>query len=411
LNDSALVLANPTEITAKAAPRVGVVYRLDQPGGVQSVVLSLIKGLNNRGIIPDVIWDTAPDQDLLEEKGVQAGFCPVNLPAPSFVMEMAPISARYILQAANVFTSQSIGKKYDFYYIFFNGFLVNDDTPHVRYLSGPPLLPQLEAVSPGLRGVPFRILRWMYHRLLRDKYPAYEYHRDSNYVINSEYTAGLFEQAHGVRLPVIPPPIDLSRYRFRDDDISTRETITYFSRFVDYKRPEMLLRLAEQYPQLRFVLMGGVKGEAREYYNKLVSQAAGLENVTLIDNPDTAEVSQELARTRFYVFPGVNEHFGMTTAEAISAGAVPYVHDSGGQREIVIDPRLRFTDEQFMQGFNALLQLSENELNEIRHVLSSHIQQYAEENFINRMLYFLDEAHQPSLMQLEPVQAANEEVK
>jgi glycosyltransferase involved in cell wall biosynthesis len=406
LNGSALVLANATEITAKAAPRVGIVYRLDQPGGVQSVVLSLIKGLNSRGIIPDVIWDTSPDQDLLEGKGVRAGFCPVNLPAPSFVMEMAPISARYILQAANVFTSQSIGKKYDFYYIFFNGFLVNDGTPHVRYLSGPPLLPQLEMVSPGLRGVPFRILRWMYRRLLRDKYPAYEYHRDSNYVINSEYTAALFEEAHGVRLPVVPPPIDLSLHSFRDDDISTRDTVTYFSRFVDYKRPEMLTRLAEQHPQQRFVLMGGVKGEAREYYNKLVSTAAGMENVTFIDNPDNAEVSQELARTRFYVFPGVNEHFGMTTAEAISAGAVPYVHDSGGQQEIVIDPRLRFTDEQFLKGFDALLQLSENELNEIRHVLNRHIQQYSEEKFINRMLSFLDEAQQPDQVQLEPAQAA-----
>jgi hypothetical protein len=96
LNDYALLLADQTELAAKAVPRVGIVFHLDQPGGVQSVVLSLIKGLNNRGIIPDVIWDTSPNQDLLEEKGVRAGFCPVTLPAPSLNIRPQYAEERFI---------------------------------------------------------------------------------------------------------------------------------------------------------------------------------------------------------------------------------------------------------------------------------------------------------------------------
>ncbi len=37
--------------------KVAIVYRLDMPGGVQSCVFSLIKGLNSMDIIPDILWD------------------------------------------------------------------------------------------------------------------------------------------------------------------------------------------------------------------------------------------------------------------------------------------------------------------------------------------------------------------
>jgi glycosyltransferase involved in cell wall biosynthesis len=36
-------------------------------------------------------------------------------------------------------------------------------------------------------------------------------------------------------------------------------------------------------------------------------------------------------------YPAKQEHFGISTVEAMSAGAVPVVHASGGQKEIVTD--------------------------------------------------------------------------
>jgi glycosyltransferase involved in cell wall biosynthesis len=82
----------------------------------------------------------------------------------------------------------------------------------------------------------------------------------------------------------------------------------------------------------------------------------------------------------------------MTTAEAIASGSIPFVHNSGGQREIVPDERLRFTDEEYFAKFQALLDLPEAELNQIRQRLSEHIRQYSEEIFIDRMLAYLDKA-------------------
>jgi glycosyltransferase involved in cell wall biosynthesis len=383
LNSSA-----PLTMQAENLPQVAIIARLDQPGGVQSVVLSLIRGLNAHGIRPDLVWDVKPSQELLKAKGVNAGYQPVRFPVPSRLLDRVPITARYFLTIANTITNQQISHPYDFYFTFYNGFLVPAEVPHLRYLNGPPLLPQLDIASPGLRGLPFRFVRRLYQTVLRYRFPVYEFHRNSCYVINSNYTARLFEEAHGVSLPVIHPPIDLSGHRFTKEDITQRDTITFISRFVDYKRPEMILRLADCYPQHRFVLMGGVKPQNRAFYEDLQKQkpALGRKNVFFFDNPSDRKVKEELARTLIFVFPAINEHFGMATAEAIASGAIPYVHDSGGQREIVPLSQLRFSDDQFFDRFAGLLQLSQEQLNDIRFTLFDHVKQFSEEVFIKKIL-------------------------
>ncbi len=374
----------PTEIP----PRIAIIARLDHPGGVQSVVLSLIQGLNDHGIRPDVVWDIPPRPDLLLPKGAETGYQPVRFPVPSRLIDRVPITIRYFLTIANTIKSSNISQQYDFYFIFYNGLLVSPDTPHLYYLSGPPLLPQLDMASPGLRGLPYRFLRGIYRKLLRYAFPAYEFHRHSHYVINSEYTAQLFEEAHGVRLPVVHPPIDFNARGFQENDIFQRDTITFFSRFVDYKRPEMMLQLADCFPHQRFILMGGVRPQNRAFYEMLRQKAHDRKNVFFYDNPTDQKVKEELARTRFYIFPAINEHFGMATAEAIVSGAVPFVHDSGGQREIVPLPDLRFNDSQFIDKFTTLQQFSPDQLINIRGQLNEHVSQFSKDVFMKKMLAF-----------------------
>lgn len=378
--------------------RVAIVGRLDEPGGVQSVILSLIRGLNSVGIIPDLAWDTPPNPNMLYARNVSAGFHPVHFRLPTKFLDRVPASIRYILRTVNMVTDKDLSVGYDFIYIFYNGFLVKSDTPHIRYLSGPPLLPQLDAVSPGLRGIPYRLLRAVYQKWLRHHAPVYEFHHDSHYVINSEFTAELFQEAHGVRLPVIHPPLDLNGRNILPGDLRRRDTVTYFSRFSDYKRPELVIRLAEHHPEQRFVLMGGMRDQQKQYVQSLVSSAqeCRLENTTFIINPTDAQVRKELARTRFYVFPGVNEHFGITTAEAIASGAVPFVHDSGGQREIVPDPRLRFTDSTFFEGFEKLITLPETELQLLQLRMREHVMLFSEDAFIKKMMAFIETSEKVS---------------
>jgi len=373
--------------------KVALVYRLDRPGGVQSVAFALIRGLNRQGIVPDVLWDVPPSRELLKRQGCEAGYQYLHFPIPSTWIDRMPNTLRYLAWVFNTIRAKDLSTRYDFVYIFYNGFLIPPGMPHLRYLSGPPLLPQLEKPAPGLRGLPMKLFQGLYRYVLKPLWPAYEYHRDNQYVINSQFTAQLFFEAHGVQLPVVYPPIDLRDREFEPGDLPHRDSLTFFSRIVDYKRPDMVLRLARYNPSLRCVIMGGVAAHRWPYLRQLqtLSRSMGLANVVFLPNPTDAEVRRELRRTRFYVFPAVNEHFGMTTVEAIASGAIPFVHDSGGQREIVPEDALRFRDETFFEQFEALCALPISALEAMRLRLKKHITQFSEEVQVSRLLSYMNE--------------------
>lgn len=374
--------------------RVAIVYRLDRPGGVQSVAFALMRGLNRRGIRPTVIWDVAPSAQLLDRQRCQANFEIVRFPFPTHWIDYLPNTLRYVAWIFNTVRYERMARLYQFAYVFHNGFLVPQDMPHVRYLSGPPLLPQLEAPPKGLKGLPMRFFRAGYRRVLARRWPAYEFHRQDRYVINSHYTAQLFYEAHGVMLPVVYPPIDLQGHNFVPGDWVHRDMVIFFSRIVDYKRPEMMLQLAKAYPKWHYVIMGGVPPHRRPYLRALQAQAREMgvaQHVTFLPNPSDFQVREILARARFYVFPAVNEHFGMTTVEAVASGAVPFVHDSGGQREIVPLDHLRFSDGTFLERFGQIASMSEEVIEDLRSRLREHINQFSEEVSVGKLLAFMDE--------------------
>ncbi|HEX2980150.1 MAG TPA: glycosyltransferase [Anaerolineaceae bacterium] len=377
---------------------------MDHPGGVQSCVYSLIRGLNRRGVVPDILWDIEPDWSHLTRLNLKAGFQKIHFRMPTQWITRFPNTLRYLLWIFNGYQGDPFHAQYDFFYLFYNGFFLSADVPHLRYLSGPPLIPELNNSTPGLRGAPYRLFRWLYQNYLRRWSPVYEFHQESLYVINSEFTARLFEQAHGVQLPIIHPPIDLSGRDFQPFDWSTRDTITYFSRFINYKRPHLVLKLAQRYPNMRCVLMGSVPENRKGYFEKLHRQARqmGLRNVVFLANPTNQRVREELARTRFYIFPAKNEHFGMTTPEAIASGAIPYVHNSGGQIEIVTNELLRFDDENYFENFNTIYSLDDLELEKIRSSLVAHVHSYAENIYIAKMLAYLDSPKGEDLAELTP---------
>lgn len=366
--------------------RVGIVARLADPGGVQSVALSLIRGLNQKGIVPDILWDVEPSWSLLESVGAKARFRRVPFWFPNTLIDKMPVSLRYLAWIINAVDGEKFRSDYDFVYTVNYIFYFPPDFPHLYYLCGPPLLPQLDVLPYGLKGVPLRFFKWMYKTFWRTSRPIYEYQRGGNYVIISHYTARLFKEAHGVDLPIVYPPIKISDRWFDHNDLPGRDSIVFFSRIVRYKRPDLVLELAQKHPGYRCVIMGGVQQHHQPYFEELQKKAITMgAKIEFIPNPSDKQVRQELARARFYIFPAINEHFGMTTPEAIASGAIPFVHDSGGQSEIVNDERLRFSDEELHDKFDELVKLPEPELAQIRKKLVAHVQEYSEEAFWVKM--------------------------
>jgi hypothetical protein len=79
----------------------------------------------------------------------------------------------------------------------------------------------------------------------------------------------------------------------------------------------------------------------------------------------------------------------MTTVEAIAHGALPLVHNSGGQREIVPFADLRFEDQEMFEQFDRILSMPNAEQNQLRLKLTRHIQQFRESVSVGKLLSYL----------------------
>jgi len=190
----------------------------------------------------------------------------------------------------------------------------------------------------GLSSNPLRRLveRWMLRR--------------SHFVVYSEFARGWLRERWGVHAVVLPPPVELGDYRVE----LKRRVILNVGRFFPSqhsKRQDALVAAfaalpAEARAGWRLVLAGGVADDpaSQAYVADVRRKADGL-HVEVVANVDAAALRALYAQATLYWHatgldrdedePEKAEHFGMTTVEAMSYGAVPVVIDDGGQPEIV----------------------------------------------------------------------------
>ena len=84
------------------------------------------------------------------------------------------------------------------------------------------------------------------------------------------------------------------------------------------------------------------------YFRELQDLAAANSAwVTLHEDLSRTDLSGLTGRLLYGIHAQVEEHFGIAPAEALLGGCIPFVHDSGGQAEIVDrDRRLCFSTEE-----------------------------------------------------------------
>lgn len=144
-------------------------------------------------------------------------------------------------------------------------------------------------------------------------------------------------------------------------------------------------------------LIGGVEPGNRPYYEQVMAAAEGL---PVEFHPNATRGKLESIVNRASIFwsatglhenteshPWRNEHFGLTTAEAMAAGCVPVVIDRAGQREIVrhgIDG-FRWTD--VVEAVRFTREVAEDEALRDRMALSSQARanDFSDEAFAARL--------------------------
>lgn len=113
--------------------------------------------------------------------------------------------------------------------------------------------------------------------------------------------------------------------------------------------------LHEVDPELELVICG-LTGSAN-YLSQVRELVSELQvPVTFMLDRDRKSVLELIHSSKFYINPKPFEHFGIATVEAIEAGCIPLVHNSGGNIELVPFNELRFDSaEELASGYQALM--------------------------------------------------------
>lgn len=366
--------------------KVGIISNLMTGyGGVQTCILSLIKGLNNDGIVPDIISDQIPNSKLWEEQNLSAN---VNLTSYSISLSSYK-KYQKILKPVWEFVfflkTSRIQKEYDFLYIFQPNVLVDSGHDHLFYLSMSP-----RAKSFTKTPLFSQIKNLLYKYLIKYRHPIFEF-QNYNCVINSNYTASYFEEFYKKKIEVIYPSNLIKKEEYDKVAIKNKRTVLFISRIASYKRPDLMLSLAEAHPEYKFFIVGGLNSENRSYYDELMAKIEKnrLVNVEVLTNLPHEKMVELLKQSEYYFFGARNEHFGITTVEAMLFGAIPFVHNSGGQKEIVPFEDLRFDDENILFKFKQILEWSDEKHELMLGKIREQARNFTEEVYISKMLQYL----------------------
>lgn len=195
--------------------------------------------------------------------------------------------------------------------------------------------------------------------LLRSIYKASKLQSAHYLVSMTEFTRTALEDVYPLKLntlPVIYPPVAIEAFQHANRE-KLEMTITSIGRFTPDKRQLEQIRLAQQMQSFDFYIVGFVSSQ--KYYEECEAlvKELNLSNVHLCPNAPFEEMSQILQKSKYFLHALVNEPFGITAVQAIAAGCMPIVHDSGGQREVVPYEQLRFRE---MGEVSSLIENLEN---------------------------------------------------
>ncbi|MBO0889214.1 glycosyltransferase, partial [Candidatus Bathyarchaeota archaeon] len=146
----------------------------------------------------------------------------------------------------------------------------------------------------------------------------------------SNYTRDVVKRVWERDSLIIYPPCPVNLYESKEQP--KENLVITVGRIVPEKRIEVFLDIARELPSLAFVAIGRTQEGKETYFEHLLKQKPN--NASIIDLP-LREASDILARAKVYVHCTHSEQFGISIVEAMAAGCVPVVHDSGGPREIV----------------------------------------------------------------------------
>lgn len=213
--------------------------------------------------------------------------------------------------------------------------------------------------------------------------------KQNTMLANSDWTGRRIYEAYGILAQTLYPPVAAAAsplpWQARENSFVSA------GRFQARKRMDWLIQMLGEirgrHP-IRLHLVG-TRDEgpaASRYYLALQELAkSNREWVYLHENLPRQDLLDLMSRCRYGIHALKDEHFGIAPAETLMAGCIPFVHDSGGQVEIVgHDRRLCYQDGDALAKIRAVMD-SEAAQADIQHSLTELRQRFSVEHFIRRI--------------------------
>lgn len=182
--------------------------------------------------------------------------------------------------------------------------------------------------------------------------------RIKQFICNSNFTKFYVDKKFGRKSIVIYPPVEIKI----DKPLKKENIILHVGRFglnvegLNFKKQDIMIEAfknhVKKFNGWRFILVISFRKEDKEKLNELKIKARGCP-IEIIENSNDSLLWEMYAKAKIYwhasgfgenlkLHPEKAEHFGISTVEAMGAGAVPIVINAGGQTEIVDDGKNGF---------------------------------------------------------------------
>ncbi|MBI4448084.1 glycosyltransferase family 4 protein [Candidatus Woesearchaeota archaeon] len=188
---------------------------------------------------------------------------------------------------------------------------------------------------------------------------------------NSNYTKHWLKTLWGVEAKkVIYPPIDIPTKVNYENKKNIILSVGRLTRDKNYEfNIECFKKIYDSGIKDYQLIICGLKDD-ESYYNELKKQISGYP-IKLMTNLTNKELNKVYAESKLFLhskgleineekYPGLLEHFGMSTAEAMSYGCIPIVVNKGGQKEIVEEGKNGFLFNNEEEAVKKLAQIITN---------------------------------------------------
>jgi len=336
----------------------------DTLGGGEKYVASVVSAYLSANYKPTILWH---DKNLLSQLRRRFG---LNLSGAT--VDPSLLSA---LSCAGIRTRLKLTSQFDSF------FWVSDGS-----------IPLLRSKNNLLHfQVPFNRKQYLLNRL---KLKTFDY-----IICNSRFTKSIIDKNYGCQSVVLYPPVTLMPQAKKDKVILS---VGRFDNILHSKRQDVLINAFKNLSLLgwRLVLVGGSMDTSGKVES--LQKFIGNYPIEIIVNPDFEQVQALYAKASIYWHaagfgsnlkknPEKAEHFGITTVEAMSAGAIPVVYAGGGQLEIVDEGKNGFLWHTETELINKTTQIIRNKTNTTSLVSNAinTAKQFSQDQFIHEFQKYI----------------------